>query len=120
MVEQFYEKYIKDEAIIQKGIAEGKFIQGTLYFDKNLANKYDGYVKVPGLPQAVKVRGLKFLNKGLHLDTVVLKLVNWVIWERAQAKLTANIDFEERADDDPYQNKDKGKAADEDEDAQEA
>lgn len=26
MIEQFYEKYIKDDAIIQKGILEGKFV----------------------------------------------------------------------------------------------
>lgn len=34
MVEQFYEKYIKEPTIIEKGVAEGKFVQGTLYFDK--------------------------------------------------------------------------------------
>ena len=34
MIEPFYEKYIKDESIIAKGIDEGKFVQGTLYFDK--------------------------------------------------------------------------------------
>ena len=50
MVEQFYEKYIKDQTIIDKGIAEGKFVQGTLYFDKSLSNKWDAYVKVTGLP----------------------------------------------------------------------
>ena len=105
MIEPFYEKYIKDENIIKKGIEDGRFVQGTLYFDKNLANKWDGYVDVPGIPQAVKVRGLKYLNKALHLDTVVLKMVNWVIWEKAQAKLVADIDFTEKANDDPYQNK---------------
>ena len=103
MVEQFYEKYIKDEQIIAKGIAEGKFVQGTLYFDKELSNKWDAYVTVPGLPQAVKVRGLKYLNRALHLDTVVLKFVNWVQWEKAQPSLTKNIDFSETAEDDPYQ-----------------
>ena len=50
MIEQFYERHIKDNAIIAKGIAEGKFVQGTLYFDKTLSNKWDGYVDVPGLP----------------------------------------------------------------------
>ena len=103
MVEQFYEKYIKDQSIIDKGITEGKFVQGTLYFDKSLSNKWDAYVKVAGLPQSVKVRGLKYLNRALHLDTVVLKFVNWVQWEKAQPSLTKNIDFEEMAEDDPYQ-----------------
>ena len=78
-------------------------MQGTLYFDKELSNKWDAYVTVPGLPQAVKVRGLKYLNRALHLDTVVLKFVNWVQWEKAQTSLTKNIDFTERAEDDPYQ-----------------
>lgn len=68
-----------------------------------MSNKWDGYVKVEGLPQAVKVRGLKFLNRALHLDTVVVKLVNWVIWEKAQNQLTKAIDFDEVADGDPYQ-----------------
>ena len=26
MVEQFYEKYIKDDSIIEKGLADGKFV----------------------------------------------------------------------------------------------
>ena len=83
LVQQFYEKHIKDQEIIDKGIKEGKFLEGTLFFDKKLSNKWDGYVKVDGLEMAVKVRGLKFLNKALHLDRVVVKLVNWVIWEKA-------------------------------------
>ena len=53
----------------------------------------------------VKVRGLKYLNRALHLDTVVVKLIDWVIWENAQHNLTKSIDFNEKADDDPYQNK---------------
>ena len=58
-------------------------------------------MQVAGLPNAVKVRGLKYLNRALHLDTVVVKLVNWVIWEKAQVHLTKDIDWSERADDDP-------------------
>ena len=50
------------------------------------------------------MRGLKYLNRALHLDTVVIKFVHWVIWEKAQAKFTKNIDFTEFAADDPYQN----------------
>ena len=103
MVNQFYEKHIKDKSIIAKGIAEGKLVQGTLFFDKKLSNKWDGYVSVEGIEKAVKIRGLKYLNRALHLDTVVIKPVNWVIWEKAQAKLTKNIDFDEKAGDDPYQ-----------------
>ena len=83
MVENFYEKQIKDETILAKGIADGKFVQGTLYFDKTLKNKWDAYVKVAGLQKYVKVRGLKNLNRALHLDTVVIKFINWVIWEKA-------------------------------------
>ena len=37
------------------------------------------------------------------MDTVVLKFVNWVQWEKAQPSLTKNIDFSEKAEDDPYQ-----------------
>ena len=46
MVEAFYEKYIKDETIIEKGIADGKFVEGTLFFDTTLKNKWDAYVNV--------------------------------------------------------------------------
>ena len=104
MVEQFYEKHIKDETVIDKGISEGKFVKGTLYFDKTISNKWDAYVKVDKIEQAVKVRGLKHLNRALHLDSVVVRLCNWVGWEKAQHKLTKNIDFTEQAPDDPYQN----------------
>ena len=50
MIEQFYEKWIKDDVIIDKGIAEGRFVQGTLFFDKTLGNKWDAYVRVEGIP----------------------------------------------------------------------
>ena len=36
---------------------------------------------------------------------MVVKLIDWVIWENAQHNLTKNIDFNEKAEDDPYQNK---------------
>ena len=49
MIEKFYENHIKDESVIAKGIDEGKFVQGTLYFDKRLKNKWDGFVKVDGI-----------------------------------------------------------------------
>lgn len=87
MIEQFYEKHIKDESVIENGLKEGKFLEGRLFFDQKLKNKWDGFVKVKGVEQAVKVRGLKYLNKSLHLDHVIIKLCNWVTWEPAQAKL---------------------------------
>ena len=98
LVESFYEKLIKDQDIINKGITDGKFLEGTLYFDQSLADKWDGFVKVEGVQEAVKVRGLKYLNRALHLDRVVVKLINWVIWEKAQHKFTRNIDFTEEGD----------------------
>ena len=77
-------------------------MQGTLYFDKTLSDKWDAYVRVEGLPLPIKVRGLRHLNRALHLDTVVCKFVSWVCWEKAQLSLTKNIDFGEIADEDPY------------------
>ena len=98
LVESFYERQIKDHDIIGKGIMEGKFLEGTLYFDQSIPDKWDGFVKVDGVKEAVKVRGLKYLNRALHLDRVVVKLVNWVIWEKAQHAFTKNIDFTEESD----------------------
>ena len=95
MIETYYEKYIKDQSIIEKGIADGKFLEGTMFFDCGLPDKYDGFVKVDGVHNAVKVRGLKYLNRALHLDRVIIKPINWVIWEKAQYKFTDNIDFSE-------------------------
>ena len=95
MIETYYEKFIKDQSIIEKGIRDGKFLEGTIFFDGGLPDKYDGYVKVEGVPNAVKVRGLKYLNRALHLDRVIIKPINWVIWEKAQHKFTDNIDFDE-------------------------
>jgi hypothetical protein len=34
-----------------------------------------GYVKVEGIPQAIKVWGLKNLNRSLSMDEVVVKFV---------------------------------------------
>ena len=66
-----------------------------MYFDSGLPDKYDGFVKVDGVHNAIKVRGLKYLNRALHLDRVIVKPINWVIWEKAQYKFTDNIDFSE-------------------------
>ena len=52
-----------------------------MYFDSGLPDKYDGFVKVDGVHNAIKVRGLKYLNRALHLDRVIVKPINWVIWE---------------------------------------
>ena len=95
MIQQFYEKHITDDDVIQKGLEEGKFLEGRLFFDKAIGNKWDGFVKVKGVEQAVKVRGLRYLNRALHLDHVVVKLCDWAIWEPAQAKFIKNIAFEE-------------------------
>ena len=59
-------------------------------------------MKVEGVQEAVKVRGLKYLNRALHLDRVVVKLINWVIWEKAQHKFSDNIDFTEESDYVPF------------------
>lgn len=93
----FYEKLIKDQSVLSKGIQDGKFLEGTIYFDPKISTKGDGFVKVEGIKNAVKVRGLQYLNRAFHLDRVVVKFVNWVIWEKAQAKFTRNIDFEEES-----------------------
>ena len=55
-------------------------------------------MKVEGVQEAVKIRGLKYLNRAFHLDRVIVEPINWVIWEKAQHKFTANIDFTEESD----------------------
>jgi hypothetical protein len=52
-----------------------------------------GYVKVDGIPQAIKVWGLKNLNRTYNMDEVVLKFVQWTDWGKASDKKIANIDF---------------------------
>lgn len=68
---------------------------GRIFFDKTVADKQEGFVKVAGVEKAVKIMGLQHLNRALHLDTVVIKLQNWVHWEPAQNRFTKNIDFDE-------------------------
>jgi hypothetical protein len=45
--------------------------------------------------QDVKIWGIKNLNRAYHLDKVYIKLVNWIEWGNAGAKLTKDIDFDE-------------------------
>ena len=35
------------------------------------------------------------MNRAFHLDEVLVKLISWVDWIRANPKETENIDFEE-------------------------
>ena len=49
-----------------------------MFVDKTIKDKHDGFVKVKGVQKAVKIIGLQNLNQGLHLDTVIIKLCNWV------------------------------------------
>ena len=52
-----------------------------------------GYVKCEGLPQAVKIWGLKNLNRCLPMDEVVLRFVQWTDWGRASDKRISSLDF---------------------------
>jgi len=58
LVKTFYEKHLADEKLIREGLESGKFVEGTLYFDQTLPDKWDGFVKVEGVEKAVKIRGL--------------------------------------------------------------
>lgn len=96
LVKSYYEKHITDKTLIDQGIAQGKYLQGRLFFDKSVAKKDNGFVKVPGVDKPIKVMGFQNLNRALHLDEVVVKLCNWVQWEPAQHRLTKNIDWDEQ------------------------
>jgi hypothetical protein len=52
-----------------------------------------GYVKVEGIPQPVKVWGLKNLNRSFNMDEVVIKFVNWTEWGKASDKKIAHLNF---------------------------
>ena len=82
----FYERFIRSADVIQKGIAAGLYVKGRIYHtldsEPNPKNKNlppivtpVGYVKVDGIPQAIKVWGLKNLNRTYNMDEVVLKFV---------------------------------------------
>ena len=53
-----------------------------------------GYLRVEGLPQAVKVWGLKNLNRSFSLDEVVVRFVQWCDWGRANDRKLLGIDFD--------------------------
>jgi len=95
LIKSYYEKHVTDAKLLAEGIAAGKYLEGRIFFDKNVPDKHDGFVKVDGVDKAIKVMGLQNLNRALHLDTVVIKLQNWVCWEPAQNKITKHIDFNE-------------------------
>lgn len=83
LVKSYYEKHITDAKIIEEGLLKGKFVAGRIFFDKKVADKHEGFVKVAGIEKAIKVMGLQNINRAFHLDTVVIKLQNWVHWEPA-------------------------------------
>ena len=42
---------------------------------------------------AIKIWGMRHLNRCLHLDRVYVKFVNWVEWGKAGNKLVKDIDW---------------------------
>jgi hypothetical protein len=48
-----------------------------------------GYIKVEGLPQPVKVWGLKNLNRSYEMDEVWLRFIQWTDWGKASDKKIA-------------------------------
>jgi hypothetical protein len=75
----FYERFVTDP---EKGIDKGKYLKGTLYFDKTKKDRTYGYVRVADVPKTyneknpafkyllVKIMTLNTLNRALHLDPV--------------------------------------------------
>lgn len=59
----FYERYLKNQALIDKGIAAGQLIKGRIYMTVDDDKTPVGYVMCEGLPQVIKVWGLKNLNR---------------------------------------------------------
>ena len=84
----FYEPYWTDQRLIKTSLAEGKIVQGRLFFDKTLPDKSFGFVKVDPIHRPddddeppfqlnhIKVWGIRNLNRCYHLDKVYVKFVN--------------------------------------------
>ena len=93
--------------MISQSLESGKILEGRLYFDPNVKEKSQGFVRLDPIPiieedsitylkmQDVKIWGIKNLNRAYHLDKVYVKLVNWIEWGNAGSKLTKDIDFDE-------------------------
>ena len=58
LVKSYYEKHITDTKIIEEGILKGMFMAGRIFFDKTVAEKNEGFVKIAGVEKAVKIMGL--------------------------------------------------------------
>lgn len=91
----FYERYLKNQEAIAKGIAAGHLVKGRIYMTVDDDHTPVGYVQCEGLPQVVKVWGLRNLNRCFQMDEVVLRFVQWTEWGRASDKKIAHINFSE-------------------------
>jgi hypothetical protein len=101
LVKTFYERYITDPHLIEKGQGEGKLFKGRLFIRPSKQNKWVGYVKIDchegslRFPQVIRIPNLKLLNRAFHLDEVVVKLWGWCDWKRAKDIDLKGIDFNE-------------------------
>lgn len=95
----FYERFLRNKEALEKGFNNGQFAKGRIYMSQDVEANGGitpvGYLKCEGIPQAVKVWGLKNLNRTYQMDEVYVKFIQWTDWGRASDKKLSGIDFEQ-------------------------
>ena len=80
---------IYDEKQIEEYLKEGVFLKGVIRMNKS-KSQYHGYITVEGINNDILVRG-KYLYKSLHLDEVIVELLDYSQWKSLANKKTKKI-----------------------------
>ena len=78
-----------DEEKIEEYLKEGKCLQGIIRMNKS-KNLSHGYITVEGINNDILVRG-KNLDQSLHLDEVIVELLDYSQWKSLANKKTKKI-----------------------------
>jgi len=78
----FYEKYLTEEEV-EKGLKDGTLIEGLLRINSN--NRNESYVKVVDRPYDIRIYSVKYRNRALDNEIVIVKLLD--LEERMKAEV---------------------------------
>lgn len=95
----YYEKYLSEQEV-EKGLKEGTLYEGLIRV--NSKNGSDSYVTVVGMDQDIRINSVKFRNRALDNDIVIVKLLEGEEKELAEASIKEKKDENKMKDEDMY------------------
>ncbi|OUM59230.1 hypothetical protein PIROE2DRAFT_15295 [Piromyces sp. E2] len=94
----YYEKYITEEEV-EKGLNDGTLLEGQIRISDNST---DSYVTVLGMESDIRITSVKFRNRALDRETVIIKILEGKEKESAESSIQRKKDENKLKDEESY------------------